>query len=105
MQQLYPNPPQLCKSAVDSAGGAAVSNLPNNWDTLSLGALWDALNHPSRFATPQSTIDAILCCVRTRGIAALEEPNIIERLSRCDEAAMKQIRERIERMREKDLLP
>jgi hypothetical protein len=102
---LYPNPPRPHKPAVDNAGGAAISNLPNNWDRMLVGALWDALNHPSRFATPQSTIDAILCCVRTRGIAALEEPNIIERLSRCDEAAMKQIRERIERMREKDLLP
>ena len=102
---LYPNPPRPHKPAVDNAGGAAISNLPNNWDRMLVGALWDALNHPSRFATPQSTIDAILYCVRTRGVAALEEPNIIERLSRCDEAAMKQIRERIERMREKDLLP
>jgi hypothetical protein len=82
-----------------------MSNLPKNWDTLSLGALWDALNHPSRFATPQSTIDAICYCVRARGIAALEEPNIKERLASCDEGAMRQINERIERMREKGLLP
>ena len=58
----------------------------------------------SRFATPQSVVDAIVYSVRIRGIAALEEPNIKERLARCDEAAMKQIRERIERMREKGLL-
>jgi hypothetical protein len=82
-----------------------MTELPKNWDRMSLGALWDALNHPSRFPTPQSTIDAILYCVRTRGIAALEEPNIKERLSRCDETATKQIHERIERMREKGLLP
>ena len=44
-------------------------------------------------------------CVRTRGIAALEEPNIKERLASCDEAAMKQIRERIEKMRQRGLLP
>ena len=76
-----------------------MTDLPKNWDTLSLGALWNALNHPSRFPTPQSTIDAICYCIRTRGIAALEEPNIKERLASCDEAAMKQIHERIEKMR------
>ena len=44
-------------------------------------------------------------CVRTRGMAALKEPANEERLSCCDAAAMKQIRERIERMRQKGLLP
>jgi hypothetical protein len=82
-----------------------MSGLPKSWEMLSLGALWDVLNHPSRFATPQSTIDAICYCVRARGIAALEEPNIKERLASCDAAAMKQIHERIERMRGKGLLP
>jgi hypothetical protein len=72
---------------------------------MPVDAFWNALNDPSRFATPQSTIEAILHGVRTRGIAALEEPDNKERLSRCDEAAMKQIRERIERMRQKGLLP
>jgi len=55
--------------------------------------------------TSQSTIEAIVYCVRARGIAALQEPANEERLSRCDEAAMKQIRERIEGMRQKGLLP
>lgn len=82
-----------------------MSNLPKNWNTLSLGALWDVLNGPSRFATPQSVIDAIVYSVRSRGVAALEEPNIKERLASCDAAARKQIDERIERMREKGLLP
>ena len=82
-----------------------MTELPKNWDTLSLDALWNNLNDPHRYATPQSTIDAILYCVRSRGLAALQEPNNKERLSRCDEAAMKQIRERIERMRQKGLLP
>jgi hypothetical protein len=38
-------------------------------------------------STPQSTIDAIMYCVRQRGIEALKEPANIERLSRCDEQA------------------
>jgi hypothetical protein len=81
-----------------------MTELPKNWDVLSLDALWNNLNDPQRYATPQSTVEAILYCVRERGLAALKEPANEERLSRCDEAAMKQIRERIERMREKGLL-
>ena len=79
--------------------------LPKNWNQMSLGALWNAINDLRRYPTPQSTIDAIIYYVRTRGIAALEEPNIKERLATCDAAAMKQIGERIERMRAKELLP
>jgi hypothetical protein len=82
-----------------------MTELPKNWDVLSLDALWNALNDPQRHGTPQSTVEAILFCVRSRGLAALKEPDNEERLSRCDAAAMKQIRERIEKMREKDLLP
>jgi len=82
-----------------------MSGLPKNWYALSLGALWSALNDTAQHATPQSTIDAILYCVRTRGIAALEEPNNKERLAGCDAAARKQINERIEKMRDKGLLP
>jgi hypothetical protein len=82
-----------------------MSGLPKNWPALPLGALWSALNNTAQHATPQSTIDAILYCVRTRGIAALEEPNNKERLASCDAAARKQIDERIERMRDKGLLP
>jgi hypothetical protein len=82
-----------------------MSDLPKNWDRMPVDALWDVLNHPSRFATPQSVIDAIIYSVRSRGIAALEEPNIKERLATCDAAAVRQIRERIERMRGKSLLP
>jgi hypothetical protein len=81
-----------------------VSNLPKNWDVLLLDALWNNINDPQRYATPQSTIEAILYSVRSRGPAALKEPGSEERLSRCDEATMKQIRERIERMRQKGLL-
>jgi len=49
----------------------------------------------ARQPTPQSTVEAILYCVRTRGLAALDEPANIERLLRCDAAARKQIDARI----------
>ena len=82
-----------------------MTELPKNWDRLSLDALWNNLNDPQRYPTPQSTIEAVMYSIRARGLAALKEPANEERLSRCDEAAMKQIRERIERMRQKGLLP
>ena len=79
--------------------------LPKNWHTLSFDALASALNDPARHATPQSTVEAILFSVRSRGIAALEEPSNQERLARCDATAREQIDERIKKLREKGLLP
>jgi hypothetical protein len=48
--------------------------------------------------TPQVTIEAVLYCVRERGLAVLKEPANLERLSRCDEAARAQINERIAKL-------
>jgi hypothetical protein len=78
--------------------------LPDGWETMSVGRLWDALNDPARFATPDSTIDAVLYCVRKRGIAALKEPANINRLKRCDEAARATIDRRIAALVAKGLL-
>jgi hypothetical protein len=73
-------------------------SLPPNWKDMALDALYADINNPRRFPTPQSTIEAIVYAVRERGIAALKEPDNIERLSRCDTAARKQINERIENL-------
>jgi hypothetical protein len=43
--------------------------------------------HWKSFSTSRSTIDAILYCVRQRGLGALKEPANRERLRRCDEKA------------------
>jgi hypothetical protein len=51
-----------------------------------------------RRPTPQRTIEAILHCVRERGIAALKEPANIERLLRCDADAKAQINHRIAKL-------
>jgi hypothetical protein len=51
--------------------------------------------------TSEATIGAILVAVRGRGLAALEEPATLERLGRCDEAALQQLTERIARILEK----
>jgi hypothetical protein len=62
------------------------SGLPKNWDTMSAGALWEALNDQRRLRSmrhgdaPQSTYDAALYELRTHGIAQLEKPNCRRRL-------------------------
>jgi hypothetical protein len=60
--------------------------------------MWDRFNKPSRFATPQTTIDAILHAVKARRLGALQEPETIERLKGCDAAAKRQIDARIDAM-------
>jgi hypothetical protein len=52
---------------------------------------------PSR-PTPQTTIEAILYCLRERGPTALREPANIERLSRCDREARAEIDRRMAAM-------
>jgi hypothetical protein len=58
---------------------------------VSIDKTWRRINHWSAHPTPQTTIEAILYDVRTFGIAALNKPANVERLSRCDEAAKAQI--------------
>ena len=45
--------------------------------------------------TPQSTVEAVMLSVHERGLAALEEPDTLERLSRCDASAHEKINRRI----------
>jgi hypothetical protein len=73
--------------------GLKQAALPEDWHQMSLGALWDHLNRTRR--TPQTTIEAVVHCVRERGVAALKEPANIERLLRCDDDAKAKINERI----------
>ena len=75
--------------------------LPRNWQTLSIDALWDRLNDRRRHPTPQVIIEAILYCVRARGLAALREPANIARLKNCDRAARDQINRRIAMLKQR----
>ena len=50
---------------------------------------------PRERPTPQATIEAIMLCVRERGLVALGEPVNAERLGRCDGAAKAEIDKRI----------
>jgi hypothetical protein len=67
-------------------------------DNVSLDRAYAEFNKP--LSTPQTTIEAILHCVRERGVAALKEPANIERLTRCDVAAKVQIDRRIKKLKE-----
>jgi hypothetical protein len=53
---------------------------------------------PRRRPTPDVTIEAVMYAVCMRGIAALSEPNTLERLQRCDAAARDKINRRIDRL-------
>jgi hypothetical protein len=48
--------------------------------------------------TPQTVVEAVLHCVRERGVAALQEPINRERLARCDAVVRQQINARIEKL-------
>jgi hypothetical protein len=75
--------------------------LPRNWQTLSLGALWERLNDPRRLTTPEAIIEAIMYTIRARGLAALKEPANRERLKRCDRAAREEINRRIAMLKQR----
>jgi hypothetical protein len=69
--------------------------LPRHWQTLSLGMLWERLNDPRRLTTPEAVIEAIMYCIRARGLGALKEPANRERLKRCNRAMRDEINRRI----------
>ncbi len=82
-----------CNALASTPPAERGGGLPKDWHKMSLGAL---CNRPHR--TSQTTIEAIMHCVRERGAAALIEPANIERLSGCDQAAKDEINNRIARL-------
>lgn len=48
--------------------------------------------------TPQVTVEAVMYSVHERGLDALREPDNIERLARCDDAARRKLNERLARL-------
>jgi hypothetical protein len=53
-----------------------------------------------RRPTPEATVEAILYSVRERGVAALKEPANVDRLSRCDQAALAEIDRRVAKLKD-----
>lgn len=58
----------------------------------------EVATRPRPNRTPQSVIEAIIWSIRARGPQAVHEPTNIERLSRCDDAAVAEIDEVITRL-------
>jgi len=52
---------------------------------------------PQPRPTPQVTIEAVLHCVRERGLASLKEAENVARLASCDASAKAEINRRIEK--------
>jgi hypothetical protein len=69
-----------------------MTGLPKNWHGMSYVALYEEFLRDR--PTPNVVLEAIMWCVRERGLEALDEPANIERLSRCDEAARAEIERR-----------
>jgi hypothetical protein len=65
---------------------------------VTLERAWFEINDPRSHPTPQATIEAILHCVRERGVAALKEPANLESLAHCDAEAKAAIDKRIRRL-------
>jgi hypothetical protein len=52
------------------------------------------------WSTPQTTIEAVMYCVRERGLAALREPANQQRLMTLDDAARAEVNGRIAKLEE-----
>jgi len=65
---------------------------------VSPNEVYRRLNDPSRFPTPRTTIEAVMYCVRERGLAALEEPANVQRLRTFDDRAKVELNNRIEKL-------
>jgi hypothetical protein len=59
---------------------------------------WPAAPERHPRPTPEVTIEAMMYCVRERGVQALKEAANIERLGRCDAAAKAQVNVRIAKL-------
>jgi hypothetical protein len=68
-------------------------------DDVSFDTAYREITDPRTRPTPQCVIEAILHCVRERGPAALKERANVERLRRCDTAALEQIDRRIAKLK------
>jgi hypothetical protein len=74
-------------------------------DDIRLGPAYAEINDPRKRPTPQSAIDAVMYCVRERGLPALHEPRNQQRLVTFDAAARRQLNERIAKLETAGRLP
>jgi hypothetical protein len=79
-----------------------MTQLPENWDQMSLPALWETLNDPRRKkAAAQSTYDALLFELCRFGAARLAEPSCLRRLSDLSTVQLRELIGALIRLRPK----
>lgn len=79
-------------------------DLPRNWDTMSVGALWDRLNDPRRRRdAPQSTYDALLFELSRHGVSRLAEANCQRRLADLSTTQLREMIAALMRLRSRHL--
>jgi hypothetical protein len=67
-------------------------SLPNGWETMPLGALWEKLNDPKRWPyAAQSIVDAVIYELRTHGVAQLAKPATRARLADLNSAQLRDV--------------
>jgi hypothetical protein len=64
-------------------------------DEVSLERAWHELNDGRNRSTPKATIDAVWWAICERGMSALAEPRIADRIANFDEAARSELDRRI----------
>jgi hypothetical protein len=84
-----------CDQVDRRLAGKRTCPLPDGWDSMSLPVLYETLM--ARRPTPWVTVAALIHAVRLRGLAALDEPANVERLTRCDAAAKEKLNAFIEK--------
>jgi hypothetical protein len=68
-------------------------------DLAGLGRLYWSLNDRRRFPTPQVTVEALMFSLRSRGTAALTEPDWRRRLSGLCEAQLLEVAVRLQKLK------
>jgi hypothetical protein len=66
-------------------------------DNVSLDCAWSELSRPSRTAAP--TVEALMFAMRSRGVQALGEPDVLHRLSQLDFAQMREVAIRLQKLK------
>jgi hypothetical protein len=64
-------------------------------DDVSLDRAWHELNDTHKRPTPKASIDAVWHAFLERGVAALSQPEVMDRIAHCDEDARAELDRRI----------
>jgi hypothetical protein len=64
-------------------------------DSVSLDRAWHELNNVRNRPAPSATLEALVFSLRSRGVQALEEPDVLRRLAQLDDAQARELKPHI----------